>query len=302
MFALNILCPILSVIDFHLEDKTAKKKCVMFWKIPSLCLADTNQLSNAHVSKTPRSKQQLPPTNSSAATLASPLHLHLGSLKQRRCQQKDCHLKKPDGTYPDVTKIWHGLMYPLWYIEPLAKIAKRTKLHIRSYSYHHVVHLETKSWIIQDQPQKICSLNAFICFLTVAVVAPKQNVRKKPLKTPRFPDVFGGLLQQVDQLLRSPFGRSGDERRFLHPNGFLLDKFGRFGRNLVSWYFLRFFVKFEITVATCFFSNLSGVNQDPPREPKADLMHKAQGLCNVFLYHFKPVSILCLSLVPSSNA
>lgn len=124
----------------------SKKKCVMFWKIPSLCLAYTNQLSNAHVSKKPRSKQQLPPTNSSAATLASPLHLHLGSLKQRRSQQKDCHFKKPDGTYPDVTKISHGLMYPLWYIEPLAKIAKTTKLHIRSYSYHHVVHLETKSW------------------------------------------------------------------------------------------------------------------------------------------------------------
>lgn len=134
------------------------------------------------------------------------------------------------------------------------------------------------------------------------MVAPKQNFREKTLKTPRFPDVFGGLLQQVDQLLRSPFGRCGDERRFLHPNGFLLDKFGRFGRNLVSWYFLGCFVKFEITVATCFFSNLSGVNQDPPREPKADLMHEAQGLCNVFLYHFKPVSILCLSLVPSSNA
>lgn len=137
----------LPTASFGGEDR--KNKCVnsvMFWKIPSLCLADTNQLSNAHVSKTPRSKQQLPPTNSSAATLASPLHLHLRSLRQRRCQQKDCHFKKPDGTYPDVTKIWHGLMYPSWYIEPLAKIAKTTKLHMLSYSHHHVVHLETKSW------------------------------------------------------------------------------------------------------------------------------------------------------------
>lgn len=97
---LEHIVPYLKRDWFSFGGQDRKSKCVMFWKILSLCLAYTNQLSNAHVSKKPRSKQQLPPTNSSAATLASPLHLHLRSLKQRRCQQKDCQWKKNGWNLP----------------------------------------------------------------------------------------------------------------------------------------------------------------------------------------------------------
>ncbi len=93
--------------------------------------------------------------------------------------------------------------------------------YLLSYSYHHFV-LNLTSEVTERLKADHTRSTTNSVFLKLVHLFPKsswgsskQNLREKTLKTPRFWDVLRGLLQQVDQLLRSPFCRCGDEWRFL---------------------------------------------------------------------------------------